>query len=261
MTSRLEIETIKDGDLLGWSWLFPPYSWHFSCSRDQADERDLFLRHDPARVLRKGSHAWLRALQAHERGDDARGCSWPARASCRRIPSGNPKAQEVSRWPPLPYPKKLQRETNLPPREARGRTEYTTNTWCNPSPPRSFSPESARALRVCRAAPKPFSAAPSIGPRPREVDYAYAVPSIMTRPARLISDSMKLKPRHYQAKLALKLGALIAEVFSRATPPARTQVKQVAERCRSELPAGRSDRNTTPSSSRRTDAPAIEDAC
>jgi CRP/FNR family cyclic AMP-dependent transcriptional regulator len=24
------IETIRDGDLLGWSWLFPPYVWHFS---------------------------------------------------------------------------------------------------------------------------------------------------------------------------------------------------------------------------------------
>lgn len=24
------IEVISDGDLLGWSWLFPPYVWHFS---------------------------------------------------------------------------------------------------------------------------------------------------------------------------------------------------------------------------------------
>ena len=24
------IETIGNGDLLGWSWLFPPYVWHFS---------------------------------------------------------------------------------------------------------------------------------------------------------------------------------------------------------------------------------------
>jgi CRP/FNR family transcriptional regulator, cyclic AMP receptor protein len=24
------IEEIGDGDLLGWSWLFPPYAWHFS---------------------------------------------------------------------------------------------------------------------------------------------------------------------------------------------------------------------------------------
>jgi len=24
------IETVGNGDLLGWSWLFPPYVWHFS---------------------------------------------------------------------------------------------------------------------------------------------------------------------------------------------------------------------------------------
>src|SRR3954452_3065564 len=24
------IDEIEDGDLLGWSWLFPPYVWHFS---------------------------------------------------------------------------------------------------------------------------------------------------------------------------------------------------------------------------------------
>jgi CRP/FNR family transcriptional regulator, cyclic AMP receptor protein len=26
----ITIEEIHDGDLLGWSWLFPPYAWHFS---------------------------------------------------------------------------------------------------------------------------------------------------------------------------------------------------------------------------------------
>jgi CRP/FNR family transcriptional regulator, cyclic AMP receptor protein len=26
----IKIEEIGDGDLLGWSWLFPPYAWHFS---------------------------------------------------------------------------------------------------------------------------------------------------------------------------------------------------------------------------------------
>jgi len=24
------IDEIQDGDLLGWSWLFPPYAWHFT---------------------------------------------------------------------------------------------------------------------------------------------------------------------------------------------------------------------------------------
>jgi CRP-like cAMP-binding protein len=26
----LTIETISEGDVLGWSWLFPPYRWHFT---------------------------------------------------------------------------------------------------------------------------------------------------------------------------------------------------------------------------------------
>ena len=26
----IKIEDIGDGDLLGWSWLFPPYAWHFT---------------------------------------------------------------------------------------------------------------------------------------------------------------------------------------------------------------------------------------
>ena len=27
---RIIIETIEEGEVLGWSWLFPPYQWHFS---------------------------------------------------------------------------------------------------------------------------------------------------------------------------------------------------------------------------------------
>jgi CRP/FNR family transcriptional regulator, cyclic AMP receptor protein len=27
---RIIIETIEAGEVLGWSWLFPPYRWHFS---------------------------------------------------------------------------------------------------------------------------------------------------------------------------------------------------------------------------------------
>jgi CRP/FNR family transcriptional regulator, cyclic AMP receptor protein len=27
---RIVIETIEESEVLGWSWLFPPYSWHFS---------------------------------------------------------------------------------------------------------------------------------------------------------------------------------------------------------------------------------------
>ena len=44
----------------------PPYTPAFQRPCDQAHERDFFLRHGPARVLRKGSLARLRAFQAHE---------------------------------------------------------------------------------------------------------------------------------------------------------------------------------------------------
>lgn len=50
---RVTLETIEAGDVLGWSWLFPPYTWHFdaqaveltraiafdgACLRDKCDE-------------------------------------------------------------------------------------------------------------------------------------------------------------------------------------------------------------------------------
>ena len=25
------IQTLREGDAVGWSWLFPPYHWHFTC--------------------------------------------------------------------------------------------------------------------------------------------------------------------------------------------------------------------------------------
>ena len=30
LDESVKIDEIGDGDLLGWSWLFPPYVWHFS---------------------------------------------------------------------------------------------------------------------------------------------------------------------------------------------------------------------------------------
>jgi CRP/FNR family cyclic AMP-dependent transcriptional regulator len=27
---EVPVQTIEEGDVLGWSWLFPPYRWHFS---------------------------------------------------------------------------------------------------------------------------------------------------------------------------------------------------------------------------------------
>ena len=30
LAEPVRIDEIHDGDLLGWSWLFPPYAWHFT---------------------------------------------------------------------------------------------------------------------------------------------------------------------------------------------------------------------------------------
>ena len=38
----VRIEDIGDGDLLGWSWLFPPYAWHFT-ARAVADTTAIFF--------------------------------------------------------------------------------------------------------------------------------------------------------------------------------------------------------------------------
>ena len=39
---KVEIDRIGDGDLLGWSWLFPPYVWHFT-ARTVAPTKAIFF--------------------------------------------------------------------------------------------------------------------------------------------------------------------------------------------------------------------------
>jgi CRP/FNR family transcriptional regulator, cyclic AMP receptor protein len=71
----LTIETIEPGEVVGWSWLFPPYRWHFdgravapvravavngACLRGKCDE-------DPAlgyELMRRFSQVMLERLQA-----------------------------------------------------------------------------------------------------------------------------------------------------------------------------------------------------
>jgi CRP/FNR family cyclic AMP-dependent transcriptional regulator len=36
------IQTVGSGDALGWSWLFPPYQWHFSARSSDATEAIVF---------------------------------------------------------------------------------------------------------------------------------------------------------------------------------------------------------------------------
>ena len=44
----IPIQTIGSGEVLGWSWLFPPYCWHFDASAEEDTDAILF----PAAQLR-----------------------------------------------------------------------------------------------------------------------------------------------------------------------------------------------------------------
>jgi CRP/FNR family cyclic AMP-dependent transcriptional regulator len=78
------IETIGPGDLLGWSWMFPPYIWHFTaravepteaiffygtilreyCERDHSLGYELFKRMSPI-MLRRLQAAREKVLSLH----------------------------------------------------------------------------------------------------------------------------------------------------------------------------------------------------
>ena len=71
----ITIETLEEGDILGWSWLFPPYHWHFDaraveltraialdgkCLRTKCDE-DPSLGYE---LVKRFSHVLVDRLQA-----------------------------------------------------------------------------------------------------------------------------------------------------------------------------------------------------
>jgi CRP-like cAMP-binding protein len=71
----ITIQTLGDGDVLGWSWLFPPYRWHFdaraltpvtalefngACLRQQCDD-DPALGYD---VMKRVAQTIIQRLQA-----------------------------------------------------------------------------------------------------------------------------------------------------------------------------------------------------
>jgi CRP/FNR family transcriptional regulator, cyclic AMP receptor protein len=82
------IETIGAGDLLGWSWMFPPYVWHFTaraaepteaiffygtilreyCERDPSLGYELFKRMTPV-MLRRLQAARKKMLSIHAGGE------------------------------------------------------------------------------------------------------------------------------------------------------------------------------------------------
>jgi CRP-like cAMP-binding protein len=56
-----EVETLRPGDLLGWSWLFPPYAWHLGAqaqSHVRAQEFDATV----VRALAEADPVFGRAL-------------------------------------------------------------------------------------------------------------------------------------------------------------------------------------------------------
>ena len=73
--SPVLIETVKAGDLLGWSWLFPPYRWHFDARALEPTTAIFFYgtvlreycERDPAlgyELFKRMSEVMIRRLQA-----------------------------------------------------------------------------------------------------------------------------------------------------------------------------------------------------
>ena len=91
------IETVEDGEVLGWSWLFPPYKAVFDARALNAVRALVARRRVPAHEVREGPGARLRAAEALRRGRDL-------------APRGHPHAapgplwQRLSRVPRAPSP-------------------------------------------------------------------------------------------------------------------------------------------------------------
>src|SRR6516164_10203580 len=58
------IETLGAGDLLGWSWMFPPYVWHFT-ARAAEPTNAIFFYGTILRILRARSFLGLSASQTN----------------------------------------------------------------------------------------------------------------------------------------------------------------------------------------------------
>jgi CRP-like cAMP-binding protein len=75
---RIPVQTVGDGDVLGWSWLFPPYYWHFD-ARAVEDTEAVFFYGTPLRdecevdhelgyeLFKRMSEVMLTRLQATRR--------------------------------------------------------------------------------------------------------------------------------------------------------------------------------------------------
>ena len=83
------IQTLGEGEVLGWSWLVAPYRWRFD-ARAVELTRAIALDGMPSRQVRRRPRPWLRAHEAllptsWSSGFRRRDCSfWMSTAACAR---------------------------------------------------------------------------------------------------------------------------------------------------------------------------------
>jgi hypothetical protein len=82
------IDTITPGDLLGWSWMFPPYTWQFTARAVESTAAIFFYGNSPG-ILREGPLARLRAFEADEC------CDGKMFAGCSQKHAHFPRAQRT----------------------------------------------------------------------------------------------------------------------------------------------------------------------
>ena len=81
---QMILATLGPGELVGWSWLFPPYRWHFDGRAVEPVSGARLRRRLPARQVRRRPHARLRADEAI-RVVDARPSPGDAAPAPRRL--------------------------------------------------------------------------------------------------------------------------------------------------------------------------------
>ena len=85
------IDTIGARDLLGWSWMMPPYKWRFTARAVEPTEAIYFAGTILREYCEKGSLARLRTAQAAECSDDEK------TTSCAQKDAGDACARRKAR--------------------------------------------------------------------------------------------------------------------------------------------------------------------
>src|SRR5580658_11168399 len=92
--SPLRVQTIGPGDVLGWSWLFPPYCWHFNAIAKEQTEAIFFygsrLRQECDRNHDFGYELFKRMSQILISRLQTTRCTWIEAAHYTSPPAGLP---------------------------------------------------------------------------------------------------------------------------------------------------------------------------